>query len=37
MSMASEVYWNPEFKNWNVFETFKDTVLAELGQIAAGH
>ncbi|AQV92301.1 hypothetical protein BJN34_00140 [Cupriavidus necator] len=28
-------YWNPEFKNWIVFETFKGTVLAELGQIAA--
>ena len=29
-------YWNPEFKNWIVFETFKDTVLTELGQIATG-
>lgn len=29
-------YWNPEFKNWIVFETFKESVLAELGQIVVG-
>ena len=27
-------YWNAQFRNWIIFEVFKDTVLAELGQIA---